>query len=54
MTGQPKLPRPRGRRRWTSFAVDRTTRQWAVAQGPRQVDTAPDAYNDLYEPESLT
>ena len=102
MAGQPKLPRPRRGRRWTSFvadpaeegqpvrilheqanpkhrlrvehdestllihlndevgdgwttfAVDRATRQWAVAQGPRQVDTAPGAYNDLYEPEALT
>ena len=33
---------------WTTIAVDRGTRQWAVAQGSRQTDTARDAYNDLY------
>ncbi len=33
---------------WTTIAVDRATRQWAVAQGPRQSDTAPAAYDDLY------
>lgn len=34
---------------WTTFGVDRATRQWTVAQGPRQGDTAKTAYNDLYE-----
>lgn len=100
MTGEPKLPRPRRRSRWTSFvaeppagdravrnlheqanpkhrlrvehdestllihlsdedgsgwttfAVDRTTRRWTVAQGPRQLETANDAYDDLYESEA--
>ncbi len=33
---------------WTTFAVDRATRQWAVAQGRRQGDTARDAYDGLY------
>lgn len=33
---------------WTSIAVDRATRQWAVAQGPRQTDAARDAYDRLY------
>lgn len=35
---------------WTTMAVDRATRQWAVAQGSRQTDTARDAYEGLYEP----
>jgi hypothetical protein len=34
---------------WTTIAVDRATRQWTVAQGPRQIDTASGAYNSLYE-----
>jgi hypothetical protein len=34
---------------WTTFAVDRATRHWAVAQGPRQIDAASDAYDCLYE-----
>jgi hypothetical protein len=34
---------------WTTFAVDRATRQWAVAQGPRQTDAARDAYDGLYD-----
>jgi hypothetical protein len=33
---------------WTTIAVDRATRQWAVAQGPRQSDTASGAYTSLY------
>ena len=97
MAGESKLPRPGGRRRWTSFvagvsdgehparglheqsnprhrlrvehdeftllihlsdedgggwttvAVDRATRRWTVAQGPRQSDTARDAYDGMYE-----
>jgi len=34
---------------WTTFAVDRVTRRWAVAQAPRQVDAASQAYDGLYE-----
>jgi len=34
---------------WTTFAVDRSSRSWAVAQGGRQTDTARDAYEDLYK-----
>jgi hypothetical protein len=34
---------------WTTFAVDRKTREWAVAQAPRQVDAASQAYDGLYE-----
>ncbi len=34
---------------WTTIAVDRTTRRWAVAQGRRQADTAQEAYERLYE-----
>ena len=34
---------------WTTIAVDRATRQCAVAQGSRQADTARSAYEDLYE-----
>ena len=33
---------------WTTIAVDRGTRQWAVAQGRRQTDTASEAYTSLY------
>jgi hypothetical protein len=33
---------------WTTFAVDRATRQWAVAQAPRQLDAASQAYEGLY------
>ena len=33
---------------WTTFAVDRATRQWSVAQNRRQGDTARDAYDGLY------
>jgi len=35
---------------WTTVAVDRHTRRWAVAQDRRQIDTARDAYERLYEP----
>ena len=38
---------------WTTIAVDRQTRSWAVAQGERQADTARRAYDALYEPEPL-
>jgi len=34
---------------WTTIAVDRATRRWAVAQAPRQSDTARVAYETLYE-----
>ncbi|MBA2310297.1 MAG: hypothetical protein H0W01_13655 [Pseudonocardiales bacterium] len=34
---------------WTTFAVDRQTRQWAVTQDTRQSDTARSAYDSLYE-----
>jgi hypothetical protein len=34
---------------WTTIAVDRTTRQWAVAQNVRQTDTAHSAYDALYQ-----
>jgi hypothetical protein len=37
-------------RAWTTIAVDRTTRRWAVAQGRRQADTSQEAYDSLYEP----
>jgi hypothetical protein len=33
----------------TTFAVDRATRRWTVAEGSRQTGTARDAYNDLYK-----
>ncbi|WP_328666264.1 hypothetical protein OG905_04345 [Streptomyces sp. NBC_00322] len=33
---------------WTTIAVDRATRQWAVAQDTRQSDTARIAYESLY------
>lgn len=33
---------------WTTIAVDRATRQWAVAQDSRQSDTARGAYDALY------
>jgi hypothetical protein len=33
---------------WTTFAVDRPTRQWAVAHAPRQTDAAGHAYDGLY------
>ncbi len=34
---------------WTTFAVDRATRQWSVAQAPRQTDAARHAYDGLYD-----
>lgn len=33
---------------WTVIAVDRATRRWVVAQAPRQLDAAEDAYSRLY------
>jgi hypothetical protein len=35
---------------WTTVAVDRATRQWAVAQEARQSDSAHRAYELLYAP----
>ena len=35
---------------WTTIAIDRATRQWAVAQDRRQSDTARAAYDTLYGP----
>ncbi len=35
-------------RGWTTVAVDRGTRQWAVAQCRSQTDAARQAYEDLY------
>jgi hypothetical protein len=32
---------------WTTIAVDRATRRWAVAQGTRQADTAREAFDGL-------
>ena len=34
---------------WTVFAVDRTSRRWAVAQARRQLEAAQEAYARLYE-----
>lgn len=39
---------------WTTIAVDRRTRQWAVVQDARQVDTARGAYGALYEKLGVT
>jgi hypothetical protein len=33
---------------WTTIAVDRRSRRWAVAQDRRQVTTAREAYERLY------
>jgi hypothetical protein len=33
---------------WTTVAIDRTTREWAVAQRTRQLDAARAAYEQLY------
>ncbi|MPZ67585.1 MAG: hypothetical protein GEU83_19520 [Pseudonocardiaceae bacterium] len=33
---------------WTTIAVDRGTRYWAVVQDSRQADTAQGAYDALY------
>jgi hypothetical protein len=35
---------------WTTIAVDRATRRYAVAQERRQSDAAREAYEGLYEP----
>jgi len=33
---------------WTTIAIDRATREWAVAQRPRQMDAAMAAFAQLY------
>lgn len=33
---------------WTTIAVDRSTRRWAVAQDHRQIDAARAAYEQLH------
>jgi hypothetical protein len=33
---------------WTTVAIDRSTREWAVAQRKRQLDAAAAAYELLY------
>jgi len=34
---------------WTTLAIDRATREWAVAQRRRQLEAAETAYGQLYE-----
>ena len=34
---------------WTTVAIDRGTREWAIAQRRRQMDAAVAAYENLYE-----
>jgi hypothetical protein len=36
-------------RGWTVLAVDRATRQWAVAQASRQLDASEQAFAQLYD-----
>jgi hypothetical protein len=36
-------------RGWTTLAIDRATREWAIAQRARQLDAARAAYARLYE-----
>ena len=33
---------------WTTLAIDRATREWSIAQRPRQLDAATAAYGKLY------
>lgn len=33
---------------WTTLAIDRATREWSIAQRPRQMDAAEAAYGKLY------
>lgn len=35
---------------WTTIAIDRESRRWAIAQSRRQADTAREAYERLYQP----
>lgn len=37
-------------RGWTTIAIDRATRRWAVEHDARQADTASAAYRSLYGP----
>ena len=39
---------------WMVLAVDRTTRQWAVAVKRRQLDAAKDAFAKLYQSDEDT
>jgi hypothetical protein len=34
---------------WTTLAIDRATREWSIAQRPRQMDAARAAYDTLYK-----
>src|SRR5262245_49316354 len=34
---------------WTTVAIDRATREWAIAQRGRQMDAAQAAYGGLYD-----
>lgn len=34
---------------WTTIAIDRTTREWSIAQRHRQLDAAKAAYASLYQ-----
>ena len=33
---------------WTALAIDRSTREWSIAQRPRQLDAVKAAYGNLY------
>jgi hypothetical protein len=33
---------------WTTIAIDRPTREWSIAQRPRQLDAAKAAFSQLY------
>jgi len=33
---------------WTTVAIDRATREWSIAQRPRQLDAAQAAHGRLY------
>lgn len=39
---------------WTTLAIDRSTREWAIAQRGRQQQTAEAAYELLYRPARKT
>ena len=39
-------------RGWTTLAIDRSTREWAIAQRGRQLKAAAAAYDLLYRSES--
>jgi hypothetical protein len=40
-----------GARGWTTLAIDRSTREWAIAQRDRQLQAASAAYDLLYRSE---